>query len=166
MEPEFNINCVWRKVFAHDVEGGVFSDLEEAQKKNIHDENAKLFSLLYDIESMRGEDGLFHFQLCYPEIVDEPFPCNEWKQSSNPVVESTVKGFVKIRLTWPEGPFNGEFNGLMKSSPWKNLLDDDPDDGQFWNSIGMVSLHGGKIPGPRKILVKKSELYVYVNKTK
>ena len=113
---------------------------------------------------MRDEHGLFHFKLCYPEI-DEPFPCNEWKQSSNPVVESTVKGFVKIHMTWPQGPFNGEFGGLMKSSPKKNLMDDEPVDFRHWNSVGALVLHHGKIPGPY-ILVKKSELYVLTNSTK
>ena len=166
LEPEFNRKCVWRKIFSHHIDGGVFTDLEEAKKKNIHDENAKLFSILYDLESMRDEDGLFHLKLCYPTMIDEPFPCNEWKQSSNPVVESTVMGFVKIHLTWPEGPFDGEFGGLMKSSPWKNLMDDNPVEEQHWNSIGALALHNGKIPGPKPIIVSKSELYVFTHYTK
>ena len=56
----------WRKVYAHDLDGGVFANLEEAKKKNIDDENSKLFSRLYELESMRDNDGMFHFQLCHP----------------------------------------------------------------------------------------------------
>ena len=155
----------WRKIYAHDIDGGVFANLEEAKKKNVDDENSKLFSRLYDLESMRDNDGMFHFKLCHPERTEEDFPCNEWKQSSNPLVESKVTGFVGIRLTWPSRSDGKPFGGLMKSNPSQNLMDDDPS-GYWWNTVGTISEFGGKIPGPvaagpTHIQVKKKELFVF-----
>ena len=154
----------WTKIYAHDIDGGFFADLEEAKKKNVNDENAQLFSKLYDLESMKDNDGVFHFKLCHPELT-EAFPCNEWKQSSNPIVETSVSGFEGIRLTYPLRSDRKPFGGLMKSNPSENLMDDIPTN-YWWNSIGTIKAHGGKIPGPVSagkggISVKKKELYVY-----
>ena len=60
------LGLAWRKV-AHDPAGGLFANLEEAKKKNVDDENAELFSTLYDLESMRNDARVFHFKLCQPE---------------------------------------------------------------------------------------------------
>ena len=93
------------------------------------------------------------------------FPCNEWKQSSNPMVESTVTGFVAIKLTWPLRSDGKPFGGLMKSTPSHNLMDDDPS-GNWWNTVGTISDFHGKIPGPvaagpTPIIVKKKELFAF-----
>ena len=154
----------WRKVYSHDIDGGVFANLEEATKKNVDDENSKLFSRLYDLESMRDDNGLFHFKLCYPERTEEDFPCNEWEQSSNPLMDSKVTGFVGIHLTWPLRSDGKPFGGLMKSTPSQNLMDDDPS-GYWWNSVGTISKHHGELPGPvatgpTPIIVKKKELFL------
>ena len=155
----------WRKVYGHQIDSGVFANLEEAKKKNVDDENSKLFSRLYDLESMRDDNGMFHFKLCYPERTEEDFPCNEWKQSSNPLMDSKVTGFVGIRLTWPLRSDGKPFGGLMKSNPGNNLMDDDPS-GYWWNTVGTISEFGGKIPGPvaagpTHIQVKKKELFLF-----
>ena len=114
---------------------------------------------------MKDDNGMFHFKLCYPERTEEDFPCNEWKQSSNPLMDSKVTGFVGIRLTWPLRSDGKPFGGLMKSNPGNNLMDDDPS-GYWWNTVGTISEFGGKIPGPvaagpTYIQVKKKELFVY-----
>jgi len=153
----------WTKIYAHDTEGGLFANLEDAKKKNVNDEEAKLFSRLYDLESMRDNDGVFHFRLCYPELSNK---CNEWKQSSNPVVDSAVTDFVPISLTWPKNGNGGDFEGLMRSTPQYNLIDDS-DYGTYWyNSVGTLQYWGGEktIPGPGPDwgqAVTKKELYVY-----
>merc|ERR1712013_548766 len=134
----------WRKVYGHHIDSGVFANLEEAKKKNVDDENSDLFSRLYDLESMRDDNGMFHFKLCYPERTEEDFPCNEWKQSSNPLMDSKVTGFVGIRLTWPLRSDGKPFGGFMKSNPGNNLMDDDP-----------------VAAGPTYIQVKKKELFVF-----
>merc|ERR1739838_969207 len=133
-------------VYAHDRAGGLFANLEEAKKKN--------------------DAGVFHFKLCHPERTEEAFPCNEWKQSSNPVLESTVTGFEAVRLTWPLRSDHQAFGGLMKSNPGHNLMDDDPSGVLWWNSVGTIFDYHGKIPGPvgagkNGITVMKKQLFVY-----
>ena len=155
----------WKKIYAHDIAGGVFANLDEAKKKNVQNETAALFSILYDLESMRDSNGMFHFKLCYPERTEHDFPCNEWKQRSNPVVESTIQGFVGIHLTWPLRSDGGSFEGLLKSNPTYNLMDDDPGN-RWFNSVGTISYYKGQIPGPvlagsNGITVNKKEMYVY-----
>ena len=148
-------------MFSHDTAGGLFANLEDAKKKNIDDEDSLLFSILYNLESMRNDNGVFHFKLCHPELT-EVFPCNEWIQSSNPVTESKISDFSAINLTYLSNG-NGESFGGLAHSPSNiknNLMDDTPEDGNWWNSIGTLTWFGSEIPGPSPHSVKKKELYV------
>ena len=153
---------LWIKVYSHNVAGGVFADHDEAKKKNIDDENSKLFSILYNLESMRNYDEVFHFKLCYPELTLFSYPCNEWKQSSNPVVDATITGFQAITLTFPKNGVDDPFGGLGLSpqSFGNTLIDDTPDHSFWWMTIGTLKMIGVKIPGPAGNLVKRNELYV------
>eukprot|EP00092_Neocalanus_flemingeri_P012265 GFUD01013221.1.p1 GENE.GFUD01013221.1~~GFUD01013221.1.p1 ORF type:complete len:589 (+),score=124.60 GFUD01013221.1:122-1768(+) len=157
----------WQKVYSHDTAGGLFATVDEAKKKNINDEDADLFSVLYNLKSMRNEDGVFHLKLCYPELTEHAYPCNEWIQSSNPVLESTITGYIGIKETWPKNSGGNAFQGLGLSPPSfsSNLIDDAPSSTSWWNSIGTLKYHGGSdtIPGPvgpTGIIVKKKVLYV------
>ena len=114
---------------------------------------------------MRDDKGLFHFKLCYPEITKVKSPCNEWKQSSNPYTKPKVTGFVPVDLTWPLNSDKKPFEGLMRSTLDKNLIDDAEGD-KWGNSVGTLKDSEGKIPGPvdksgNLILVDKKVLFVY-----
>ena len=152
----------WTKVYSHNVAGGVFADLNEAKKKNIDDETSKLYSILYNLESLRNYDEVFHFKLCYPELTKYSYPCNEWKQSSNPVVDSAISGFEAITLTFPKNGLKMPFGGLGLSplSFASSLIDDTPDHFTWWMSIGTLRLYKGQLTGPSMIGVKRNELYV------
>eukprot|EP00091_Calanus_sinicus_P011807 TRINITY_DN26656_c0_g1_i1.p1 TRINITY_DN26656_c0_g1~~TRINITY_DN26656_c0_g1_i1.p1 ORF type:complete len:149 (-),score=41.01 TRINITY_DN26656_c0_g1_i1:134-523(-) len=91
-----SLQPIWKKVYSLNTIGGLFSSIEEAKKKNIDDPGADLFSILFDLESMRNGDGLFHFKLCYPDLRKVAI---EWLQSSNPVNESTVAGYTAMIWT-------------------------------------------------------------------
>jgi len=161
----------WQKVFSHNTAGGFFANLDETKKKNIDDEEALLFSTLYNLESLRNNDGAFHFKLCYPELPGD-FPCNEWIQTSNPVTETTVTGYKAVKITWNENGINGPFQGLgLSPTSFKdNLIDAAPTHSRWWFSIGTIRPHVGGIPGPRDgrnddgKVVKKNELYVMTDK--
>ena len=162
---------IWQKVYSHDTSGGLFANLDEAKQKNIDNEDAALFSILYNLESMRNADGVFHFKLCYPEQTKHEFPCNEWIQSSNPLLESTITGYASVNLTWTKNGINGPFQGLgLSPSSLDNLIDDTPNDGYWFNSIGTLTYWGsGTIPGPREsggLKVKKKDLYVQYRPSK
>ena len=158
---------IWQKIFSHDTAGGLFANHDEAKQKNINDESADLFSILYDLESMRNDDGMFHFKLCYPEQSG----CNEWIQSSNPLLESTVTGYADVNLTWTKSGLNGPFQGLGLSPPSasKNLIDDLPNHANNYMSIGTMTYWGdtNTIPGPKEVgKVKKVEWYVFYTPSK
>ena len=161
----------WKKVYSHDTSGGLFANLEEAKRKNIDDENALLYSILYNLEAYRTTQGYFHFKLCYPELTQFPFPCNEWTQTSNPVLESKITDYNAIHITWSKDGINRPFHGigLSPNSKAYNLIDDAPDHGNWWSSIGSIRNHpagSSTIPGPLNNEVKKAELYVqYVPST-
>ena len=136
-------------MYALNTAGGLFANLDETKKKNIDDPEADLSSILYDLESMRNKDRVFHFKLCYQELTQFDFPCNEWMQSSNPVTESTITGFDGITLTFPKTDV-GSFQGLgLSPSSKANLIDNSPSSGNWWYSIGTISNFGsGTVPDP------------------
>ena len=116
---------------------------------------------------MRNEDGVFHFKLCYPEFTEYDPPCNEWKQSSNPLTEPKITGFSAKAITWPKNSIDKEFGGLGLSPPSfrENLIDDAPEHSYWYSSIGSLKHWGGSdtIPGPKKDgqkAVKRVELHV------
>ena len=170
--------------------GGVFFSQEDALSKNPDNPEAPLFSILGDLESYRTSDGLFHFKLCYPEINGDTGhgdQCNEWKQSSNPATEATIKDFQAVSLGFPNNSLNGSWAGLGKSSDQtpKSLMDDAPTHAQWHTAIGATHYHWPEqfttnpveqspmsdlyIPGPNvpgsgwqwKEAVTKVELYAY-----
>ena len=125
--------------------------------------NAKLFSVLNTLETLRLEDGTFHLELCYPELSEYDRPCNEWSQTSNPVTESTIQNFVPIHLSFAKNSYDEGFVGLGVSpvSSEYTLIDDAPGRGNWWMAIGARRSHGEEdtIPGPYTINVKRVELY-------
>ena len=59
---------------------------------NKFDIGKNLYSRADEMPSFIGPDGLFHFELCYPELSTT---CYKWYQSSNPMDPSirSVQGF-------------------------------------------------------------------------
>ena len=160
----------WVKVFSHDVSGGFFKDAADAMSKNPEDENARLFSILDQLERLSTSLGVFRLRQCYPEH-EEP-NCNEWVQSSNPATESTITGFKAINWVRTKNSKDKPFGGLGLNEEYKHsLIDDFPEnlgDRLFFHAIGSSSEAwegSGKIAGPRDPAprrVRKVELYMAV----
>ena len=159
----------WKKVYslsraANLTKGGYFESREEAFNKNSNDEEAELFSILDQLDTLRTCGGAFHFKLCYPTLAENfSFPCNEWTQTSNPVLESIIEGYKPIRITFNSE--TGDFPGLgmFQLSRSKHLINDRPYVNTPWFSVGTMesSLNEeGKFAGPSKQYVEKAELYV------
>ena len=153
----------WTKVFSHDTSGGLFTNDSDTLSRNPQDPDAKLFSILDHLESMRLDDGNFHLKLCYPELTEHTEPCNEWIQTSNPVTISTIQGFHPIQIMFPTNSYGRSWKGLGMSPPSATFtfIDDAPDGSYWWMAIGARRFHGGPdtIPGPTRT-VRKVELYV------
>ena len=116
-----------------------------------------------DLETLRLDDGAFHFKLCYPDLLGYDNPCNEWTQTSNPVTNTPIRNFRPVYLTFPKNSQEKDFGGIGLSSEKKTftLIQDTSDTTTWWFAIGALRFQGGDdtIPGPSNIYVKKVELY-------
>ena len=154
----------WVKVFSHDTSGGLFLSQQDAMIKNPADPDAHLFSVLSSLESLRKEHGAFQFKLCYPGLTQQDPPCNQWTQSSNPAIQTSILDFRAIKLSFPSGSYGEPFKGLGRSpsSVDSTLIDDSPERDEWCFALGAKQFHqgNGKIPGPYNTTVKKVELFV------
>ena len=143
-------------MFAHNTAGGFFANLAEAKQKNVDDKKADLYSILYDLESFRKDDGLFQLAVCFPGRPE----CNEWLQSSNPVLEETITGFSAISLGFTGTGRGNAWQGIgLSPIDDENLIDDEPSGDRWWTSIGTISGIRGKFPGPNPHLVTRIALF-------
>ena len=152
-------------MFSHDTKGGFFPDIEQAKSYNKDDPNADLYSILDQIEDYR-KDGVFHIRLCYDELAEDNFPCNEWTQSSNFVEDPNITDFNAIDITFKQRGDGGMFGGIGLNSPENSgstLIDDMPHSGNWWSAIGAISQHGTGLPGPHPTVVRKVELYLAIS---
>ena len=133
-------------MFSHDTSGGLFTSGAEALSKNSENPQAKLFSILSQLDPLRLEDGSFHLKLCYPELGK----CNEWTQTSNPATSSTIESFKAIDLGFPKNSYGKAFVGIgVSPASAATFIDDTPNQSNWWYAIGARSWFGtGTIPGP------------------
>merc|ERR1711962_1894988 len=137
----------WKKVFSHDTSGGLFTN-SDWKSKNTSNSSALLYSILDTMEDYRLSDGTFHLKLCYPLLKDGSSGCNEWTQTSNPVIESNIAGYKPIKIDFPL-----EFKGLGVNIPEYQenaLIDNKPYHSWWFYPIGAKSYWRGPntIPGP------------------
>jgi hypothetical protein len=153
------------KVFSHNVTGGFFPTVEDAKSYNADDPDADLYSRLDHIEKYRKE-GVFHIRICYKELDEFDFPCNEWTQSSNFVKEVNITDYEEIDITFDESGNGGNFVGLglSPSSHSNTLVDADPHGGTWSFCIGCIKGYpnpsGASMPGPFDRVIQKVELYL------
>ena len=153
-------------MFYHNTRGGFFSSEADALRKNVDNPNADLFSILDQLEDYRT-GGLFHFKLCYPEKVSFGDGCNEWKQTSNPALESTKTGFQPISLSFKQNSYQQNWVGLGKdvSGSTPTFIDDAPTRTNWYTAIGAyIGFFGSttEIPAPFPHGVSIVELSVKV----
>ena len=102
--------------------------------------------------------------MCYPELEGEisDFPCNEWIQSSNFAEEIEITEFEPVALSFTSSGIGGDFGGLGVSPPSKccNLIDDLPNHGNWFYSVGTYSSWGKGFPGPHPQSVKLVNIYL------
>ena len=163
---DFVSGVTWRKVFSHDTSGGLFTSGADALTKNPTNPDAKLFSVLDELEPL--PDGTFHLKICYPELVTakDP-PCNEWTQTSNPATNSTIVNYQPVNIAF--FGLNSTFNGLgVNSASQANTYIDDQPEHEYWHfAIGALQFYEGDntIPGPVATSVQKVELYAETTTT-
>ena len=131
-------------MFSHDTSGGLFTDGDDAFKKNTNNPDDKLYSILNKLWRFKLDDGTFHLKLCYPELGGR---CNEWTQTTNLAKKSDIRKFDAINLA-----FSNNFTGLgvTLTSESKTFIDATPNEDAWSYAVGAFSFSGAteKIPGP------------------
>ena len=79
-------------MFSHDTSGGLFTSSDDSLSLNTENPEAKLFSVLSQLNSLSLEDGSFHLKLCYPDLGK----CNECTQTSNPATSIDIENFKQV----------------------------------------------------------------------
>eukprot|EP00670_Eutreptiella_braarudii_P004848 CAMPEP_0174281694 /NCGR_PEP_ID=MMETSP0809-20121228/2085_1 /TAXON_ID=73025 ORGANISM="Eutreptiella gymnastica-like, Strain CCMP1594" /NCGR_SAMPLE_ID=MMETSP0809 /ASSEMBLY_ACC=CAM_ASM_000658 /LENGTH=410 /DNA_ID=CAMNT_0015375393 /DNA_START=34 /DNA_END=1267 /DNA_ORIENTATION=+ len=116
------------------------------------------FSILDELESLRGSDGKFLFKIVWPEL--PPPNYNVWKQRNNPV-DATVGGVVEYEAV--EIHFTDQaWGGLEHNTGAGSLLDGSVDLFFFYYAVGSSLPFNNGIPGPyySNPGFQKVELYV------
>jgi len=149
----------WVKVLGQ--AGGVFNNIN-FKNKNPGNPSASLFSILDTVHKYRWHDGAFRFKLCYPD------GCIEWKQTSNPVTQTSVTGYHLINDNdFPGRPFFGglayknEGTCAYLQSPPKSpsgTTTTTPSTSQkpCWWGVAQTRIANGKLDGPGKTVIRNA----------
>ena len=154
----------WKKVFNHDAAFGVFSDAEDVKLKSPFDPTAPLYSFLDNLDMLKNKEDPYHLKLCYPELTQYSFPCNEWIQSKNPLETTSGNNMdTAITITFNTNGANQNFKGLGTNRVGKDtrtIIDASPTSSNWWFAVGLKELLNDKITGPQSHWVSKVELYM------
>ena len=154
----------WKKVFNHDAAFGVFADAEDVKLKSPFDPTAPLYSFLENLDQLKKKEDPYQLRLCYPELTQHSFPCNEWIQSKNPLDTTSGTNIdTAISITFNSNGANGNFKGLGTNRFGKDtrtIIDGSPTSSNWWFAIGLKELKDNKIAGPPTNWVSKVELYM------
>ena len=137
------------------------------------DSTAPLYSFLDNLDMLKSSADPYHLRLCYPELTQHSFPCNEWSQTKNPLGTTSLAavGYTLINVTFntdgtsvTDGPtvaFGGLAKNKRKMNDDETIIDANPQSTDWWFSIGSLQYYkvDGKLPGP-KVPVTKVEMYM------
>ena len=152
------------KVFNHDAAFGVFANAEDVKLKSPFDPTAPLYSFLDNLDMLKKKEDSYQLRICYPELTQHSFPCNEWIQSKNPLDTTSGTNIdTAIAITFNSNGANQNFKGLGTNRFGKDtrtIIDGSPTSSNWWFAIGLMELYNNKITGPPVNWVSKVELYM------
>ena len=152
-------------MFSHNSSFGAFTDAEDVKLKNPFDPTAPMYSFLNNLDTLKRKEDSYQLRLCYPELTQYPFPCNEWVQSKNPLETTSGTNIdTAITITFDSnGVSNQNFKGLGTNRFGKDtraVIDGTPTYSNWWFALGVKQLENNKIAGPTGIWVSNVELYM------
>ena len=101
-------------------------------KVNESDPSNANYAILNQMESFRGTDGTFHFNLKWPGDATE----YEWKQTSNPLTQN-ITGYQGINI-----PYDAQHWGGLEPST-SALMDGSVDHSDWFYAVGSFELWHG-----------------------
>jgi len=106
------------------------------------------YSILNTLGDSDKKDGKFHFRLIWPAKAGNNMM--EWKQTTNPVTETTasVSGYEAVTIPYTSNRWAGLESGFKHggSSP-SAILDGSVNHGNWYYAVGSKSAWNGGIPG-------------------
>ena len=151
-------------MFNHDTAFGVFTDAEDVKLKSPFDPTAPLYSFLENLDVLKKKEDSYQLRLCYPELTQHSFPCNEWIQNKNPLdTTSSTNIETAINITFNSNGAGQTFKGLGTNrfgKDTKTIIDGSPNSGNYWLALGAKELDNNEIAGPPPYWVSKVELYM------
>ena len=125
------------------------------------------YSILNKLDnSYKGKDGKFTFKLVWPLRSGDNH--NIWKQSTNPVTETTKKvaGYEAIDVKFTSQNWGGLESGYLHGGATPNaLLDGSVNHAHWFYAVGSRVDFNGGMPGASHTAEKKVELYVLSSQT-
>lgn len=138
----------WARILHHNNKGGTVLFTED---NAINYQSTDLYSRLYALEAYRNIDGKFEFMAIQPDL--DANKIYRWKQSSNPIIDSTIAGYENIT--------NGQ-GGLVKCSGATYCAVSSTTN-NWWCAVGCYSVYQGGIPGfGSNVVTGTLDLYVRI----
>ncbi len=139
---------LWARILHHNNKGGTVLFTKD---NAINYQSTDLYSRLYALEGYRNIDGKFEFMVIQPDL--DANKIYRWKQSSNPVTDSTIAGYENIT--------NGQ-GGLVKCSN-STYCAVSPTNSNWWCAVGCYTAYQGGIPGfGTNVVTGTLDLYVRI----
>ena len=109
-------------MFNHDASAGLFVDEADVKLRSQFDSTAPLYSFLDNLDMLKSAADPYHLRLCYPELIQHSFPCNEWTQTKNPLATNSLTGvgYTSINVTFNTDGTAAAFRGLAKNARNRN----------------------------------------------
>lgn len=135
---------IFIKFFDHNNNGGrvLFSNKTEV---GLVDTTGKFsyFSLLDGNDTFFKPDGKYLFRLTYPDNYNKDTYYNEWTQTLNPYLNTSVGTYSGIHISWSGNSWGGV---ALSTETNCTCMDGSPSDGTWYYAIGAYSPFGSGIP--------------------
>ena len=140
---------LWARILHHNNKGGTVLFTKD---NAINYQSTDLYSRLYALEGYRDVDGKFEFMAIQPDL--DANKIYRWKQSSNPIIDSTIAGYENIT--------NGQ-GGLVKCSG-ATYCAVSSSSNNWWCAVGCYTAYQGGIPGfGSNVVTGTLDLYVRIS---
>ncbi len=154
----------WTKVFNHNIAGGYFASLNDAESKNTENPLANLYSILNKLEDFK-RNGKFTFRIDWPGYA----AINIWSQTTNPTNDIAVGGYTAIDINAVSNYWGGLELGngtIVVSNANSSYIDGSVNHANWYYAIGSLAVWGEGIPSATDVTsvgVPHVELWVTAN---
>lgn len=131
----------WTLVYNHNTAGGYFSGAADVPSKNPGTPTANLYSILNKLDDFKA-NGRYLFKMNWPGYNQR----NIWAQTTNPVIDQPVAGYVPISVDATTNYWAGlERNCAVNCD--SSFIDGSVNHVNWFYAIGSIAAYGATTPG-------------------